>query len=77
MGMEDETRDFLVLIMHTAALIIIWLMANVFAGIYLKLGMFEETPSLKNYIYYGFLLLSLFFLYNHLKKKWRSINIDL
>lgn len=76
MGMEDETRNFLVLIMHTTALIIIWMMANVLIGIYFKLGLFEDKPSLKNYIYYSFLLISLFFLFIHLRKKWRSINID-
>ena len=75
MGMEDETRDFLVLIMHTAALIIIWMMANVFAGIYLKLGLFEETPSVKNYIYYLCFLVSLFFMFKHLHRKWKSINL--
>ena len=75
MGMEDETRDFLMLIMHTAALIIIWMMANVLIGIYLKLGLFEETPSLKNYVYYGFLLISFFFLFRHLRRKWKSINL--
>ena len=77
MGMEDETRNFLVLIMHTTALIIIWMMANVLIGIYFKLGLFERTPSLKNYIYYAFFLISLFFLFRHLRRKWQSINLDL
>lgn len=76
MGMEDDTKDFLVLIMHTAALIIIWMMANVFIGIYLKLGLFEETPSLKNWIYYFVFLISLFFLFVHLRKKWRNVKLS-
>lgn len=73
MGMEDETRNFLVLIMHTAALIIIWMMANVVIGIYFKLGLFEETPSWKNYVYYILLLISMAFLFKHLKRKWEKI----
>lgn len=75
MGMEDETRNFLVLIMHTASLIIIWMMANVLIGIYFKMGLFEERPSFKNYIYYGFLLISIFFLFKHLQRKWKNIDL--
>lgn len=76
MGMEDETRDFLVLIMHTAAVVIIWMMSNVFLGIYLGLGLFEDSPSLKNLAYYFVLVLSMAFVFLHLRKKWKNIKLS-
>ena len=34
MSMEDETREFLVRILNTVAIVLVWMMANVFIGIY-------------------------------------------
>jgi hypothetical protein len=48
-------------------------MLNVLLGIYLKLGLFEGRPTLKNYIYYAAFLASLFFLIKHFIKKWKKI----
>lgn len=71
MGMEDETRDFLVLILNTIALVLIWMILQVLLGIFFKLGLFETTPSVKNYLYYVFLVASLILLIRHLGKKWK------
>ncbi|MEO7523262.1 MAG: hypothetical protein ABIT58_04170 [Ferruginibacter sp.] len=71
MGMEDDTRDFLVLIVNTISLVFIWMALNVVAGIYFELGFFEGRPSWKNYIYYAALLISLFMLIKHLRRKWK------
>ena len=68
--MENETRDFLVLIANTISLVLLWMMINVFIGIYFEYGFFEGSPSWKNISYYIFLLLSLIFLIKHLRKKW-------
>ena len=71
MGMEDETRDFLVRIANTVSLVLLWMMINVFAGIYLELGFFEGSPSMKNILYYLFFLATFTFVILHLKKKWK------
>ena len=34
MGFEDDTREFLVRILNTIAIVLVWMMANVFIGIY-------------------------------------------
>lgn len=34
MGMEDETRAFLVTILQTISIVLLWMMVNVFIGIY-------------------------------------------
>ena len=71
LGMEDETREFLVRILNTIAIVLIWMMANVFIGIYLGFAFFDDKPNWKNYIYYVFLIASLVFLIIHLKRKWK------
>jgi hypothetical protein len=67
MGMEDETRNFLVLILNTISLVLIWMIANVFIGIYLNLGFFETTPTWKNF----FFLSTLVWLFIYLRRKWK------
>ncbi len=73
MGMEDDTRDFLVAIVQTVSLVVLWMMLNVLLGIWFGLGLFEDRPSLKNYIYYVAFLASMYFLIRHLIKKWEKV----
>ncbi len=75
MGMEDDTRLFLVTIMQTVSLIILWLLINIFVGLYLKMGLFEDAPSLKNIIYYILFVGGCYLLYRHIKKKWDKVEI--
>lgn len=69
--MEDETREFLVRIANTVAIVLLWMMANVFIGIYKGFAFFEDKPDWKNNCYYGFLLLSFVALVFYLKRKWK------
>ncbi|MBC7535352.1 MAG: hypothetical protein H7258_06635 [Ferruginibacter sp.] len=71
MGMEDDTRGFLVLIVNTISMVFIWLMLNVVAGIYFNLAFFEDKPRWGNYIYYLAFLTSLFYLIRYLRRKWK------
>lgn len=69
--MEDETREFLVRIANTVAIVLLWMMVNVFAGIFKGYAFFEDKPGWPNYLYYAFLLSSFIFLLVHLKRKWK------
>ncbi|MBK8609600.1 MAG: hypothetical protein IPL84_06560 [Chitinophagaceae bacterium] len=71
MGMEDDTREFLVRIMNTVAIVLLWMMANVFIGIYKGFAFFENMPDWTNYLYYCFLVISFVILFIHLKRKWK------
>jgi ABC-type glycerol-3-phosphate transport system permease component len=71
MGMEDDARGFLVLIVNTIAIVLIWMMASVFFGIFLNYGFFETKPTWKNIIFYIFFLVSLFFLIRYIIRKWK------
>ncbi len=71
MAMEDETRDFLVKIANTIAMILLWMMANVFFGIYKQLGFFEGSPTWKNWLYYTLAVASLVWVIFYLRRKWK------
>ncbi|HMI79235.1 MAG TPA: hypothetical protein VK484_10590 [Ferruginibacter sp.] len=71
MGMEEDTRAFLIRIMQTISLVLLWMLVNVFIGIYKDLAFFEGRPNWKNYLYYAFFLISLVVLIIHLKRKWK------
>lgn len=71
MGMEDETREFLVRILQTVSIVLLWMMVNVFIGIYKGYAFFEDKPGWVNYVYYAFLVTSFIFLVLHLKRKWK------
>ena len=71
MGIEDETRVFLIRIANTIALVLLWMMLNVYLGIYWGFGFFEDRPDWKNGLFYVWFMASLFFLLRHLKRKWK------
>ena len=71
MGMEDDTRNFLILIVNTISIVFIWMALNVLAGIYFELAFFDDRPGWKTYIYYAAFLTSLFFLIKYLMRKWK------
>lgn len=71
MGMEDDTRGFLILIVNTIATVLIWMIANVLVGIYFNLAFFEDKPDWKNLVYYFGFLVSLFLLIRYLRRKWK------
>lgn len=72
MGMEDETRVFLVKIVQTISEVLLWMMVNVYAGIYHELAFFDGRPGWKNIIYYVLFLATLVFLIWHIRRKWKG-----
>ena len=71
MGMEDDTRNFLVLILNTIAAVFIWMMVHVIAGIYYGLAFYESSPGWKNWIYYIIFIATLYYLLRYVRRKWK------
>lgn len=71
MGMEDETREFLINILQTISIILLWMMLNVFFGLFKEFAFFDKTPGWKNYLFYFFSLATLIALIIHLWRKWK------
>ena len=72
MGMEDDTRGFLVLIANTIAWVLLWMIANVLVGIYWGYGFYEHHAGWKNIVYYIFAVLSFILLTWHIIRKWKG-----
>lgn len=70
--MEPEVREFLVKIMQSISMGLVWLLINMSIGIYYGYGFFEESPTMGNYIYWTAFLASLVALILYLKKKWKG-----
>jgi formate hydrogenlyase subunit 4 len=70
MGMEDETRLFLIKIANTISIILLWMLLNVFFGIYKELAFFENSPGWQNWLYYTLAVATLVWLILHIKRKW-------
>lgn len=71
MGIENETKDFLVRIMQTISMVLLWMMLNVFIGIYKGYAFFPEKPDWTNYVFYAFFLVSFVALVIYLWRKWK------
>ena len=69
--MEEETRDFLVRIVQTISIVLLWMLVNVFIGIYKGYAFFDDYPNWTHYLFYAFFLISLVFLLIHLWRKWK------
>lgn len=72
MGMEDDTRAFLVLIVNTIALVLMWMIANVLVGIYWGYAFYPVHIGWANIVYYIISLGTLVWLVWYITKKWKS-----
>jgi uncharacterized membrane protein YcaP (DUF421 family) len=70
--MEPEVRAFLVRIMQSLSMTMVFLLINMTIGIYFNFAFFDDTPSLGNYIYGIFLIASFILLIVYLKRKWKG-----
>jgi hypothetical protein len=70
MGMENDTRAFLILIVNTLAWVLLWMIANVLVGIYLGYAFFEGSPSWKNILYYVTAIATLLYVARRIWRKW-------
>ncbi len=70
--MDPEVKEFLVKIVHSISMAMVWLLMNMTIGIYFGYAFFEKSPTLGNIIYYIVFLLSLALLIIYLRKKWKG-----
>ncbi len=70
MAIEKDTKEFLVRIVNTIAIVLIWMLLNVFFGIYKDYAFFTRHSNWTNYLYYFFSASSLVALIIYLWKKW-------
>ena len=72
MGMEPEMSEFLMRIVQTISMGMLWLLVNMTLGIKFDFAFFETHPTIGNYLYYAFFLISLGALIFYFRKKWKG-----
>lgn len=70
--MEDDVKEFLIKIMQSISMGLVWLLTNMSVGIYYGFAFFEGRPTIGNYIYYTVFTISLIALIVYLQKKWKG-----
>ena len=70
--MEPEVGKYLRKILSSISMITLWMLINSSIGIGLNYAFFENKPSVANYIFYAWFLLSLALLAKYLYRKWKS-----
>ncbi len=70
-SMEPDVQDFLKRIVWSVTLVLVYMMIILTAGIYANWFFFYDAPTLGNYIFYGWILLSTAGLIVLLKKWWK------
>jgi hypothetical protein len=70
--MEPEVRAFLLRVLYTITMGLIWMILNVWAGIYMGWLFFEGSMKTGNFIFYSFMVISLGFLIWYYVRLWKG-----
>lgn len=71
-SMEDDAADFLKKIVKTLSMAILWLLILMTMGIYNGWMFFGAAPTLGNYIFYIYAILSFFAVLYYFYRVWRK-----
>lgn len=72
MGMEQDTKEFFALILNSIVLVFVWMMFNVFFGLWWGYAFFDAAPTWKNYLYYTISIAGLVWVIIRLYHKWKD-----
>jgi hypothetical protein len=70
--MEDDAKAFLMRIVRSLSVALLWLMINMTFGIYLGWLVFEGAPTLGNFIFYGWLIISFALMILYFVRTWKK-----
>jgi hypothetical protein len=69
--MEPDIKNFLSRVMSSLSVGLLWLLINTTIGIGFNYAFFDNQPSIGNYIFYVWFLVSLVLLVMYYRKKWK------
>ena len=69
--MENDARDFLMRVVRTLTAALMWMIINVFTGIYMGWMFFFSRPSAGNYIFYAWMVASFLALLWYFRRLWK------
>jgi hypothetical protein len=70
--MEDDAKAFLLRIVRSITVGLLWLLINMTFGLYLGWLVFEGAPTLGNFIFYAWLIISFALMILYFIRTWRG-----
>lgn len=70
--MEPEVRDFLLKIVKSLSIAVLWMLINMTLGIFFDFGFVHSSVSVVNIVFYVFFLSTLVALVWYLLKLWKE-----
>jgi membrane protein YdbS with pleckstrin-like domain len=71
-GWDPDIKEFLLKILNSISLVLLWLIACATVGIYFELGYANGKPVIYTIIFYTVMAVTLFFLLRQLYKTWKK-----
>jgi hypothetical protein len=71
-GWDPDVKKFLLKILNSISLVLMWMIASATAGIYFQLGYADGKPLIYTIIFYTAMVISLIFLIGYLYKSWKE-----
>ncbi len=69
---DPDVKKFLLKVLNSFSLVLLWMMACITAGIYFKLGYTNGKPVIYTILFYAGMVISLLFLVRYLYKTWKT-----
>ena len=71
-GWDPDVKEFLLKILNSISLVLIWMIACATAGIYFQLGYSNGKPVIYTIMFYLLMAVTLFLLLYQLYKTWKK-----
>ncbi len=71
-GWDPDVKEFLLKILNSISLVLLWMIACATAGIYFELGYTNGKPVIYTIIFYTVMAVTLFLLLRQLYKTWKK-----
>ena len=72
-GWDPDVKKFLLKVLNSISMSLLWLMASATGGIYYELGYSAGKPVIYTILFYTGMLISLFFLIRYLYNTWKQV----
>jgi hypothetical protein len=71
-GWDPDIKKFLLKVLNSMSLVLLWMITGATAGIYFKLGYSNGRPIIYTILFYSVMVISLAFLLSYLYKTWKE-----
>jgi hypothetical protein len=69
---DPDVKKFLLRVLNSVSLVLLWMMSCATAGIYYKLGYTNGRPLIYTILFYAGMVVSLLFLLRYLNNTWKK-----